>query len=103
MVVQSRSSASLTVIAPVEAPMANSTAVAVAVGVAVGDGPGEAVVVARRGDGDNGGAVSGRLGEVADERYRRRDVGDGDRCPRCRSGWPVGGLDGEGTVVVSRV
>ena len=44
--------------------MANGVAVAVPVGVAGGDRPGEALVVAGRGDGDDRGAVGGGLGEV---------------------------------------
>ena len=54
-------------------------AVAVPVGVAGGDRPGEALVVAGRGDGDDRGAVRGALGEVGrGVRDGRRDVGDRD-------------------------
>ena len=73
-------------------------AVGVAVGVAGGDGPGEAVVVAGRGDGDDRGGVRRGLGEVGrGVGDRRRDVGDGDRdVLGVGLGGPVGGLDGEG-------
>ena len=71
-------------------------AVVVAVGVAGGDRPGEAVVVAGRGDGDHGGAVGGGLGEVGrGVGDRRRDVGDRDRDVLGVGGRAVGGLDGE--------
>ena len=54
-------------------------AVLVAVGVAGGDRPGEALVVAGRGDGDDRGAVGGALGEVGGGvRDGRGDVGDRD-------------------------
>ena len=73
-------------------------AVAVAVGVAGGDRPGEAVVVAGRGDGDDRGVVGGALGEVGrGVRDGRRDVGDRDGDDLgVGLGGAVGGLDGEG-------
>ena len=94
VVSKSRSSASLTVIAPVEAPMANGRLPSlVAVGVAGGDRPGEALVVAGRGDGDHGGAGRGRLGDAGSGvRHSRRDVGDRDGDVLGVGGGAVGGL-----------
>ena len=71
-------------------------AVLVAVGVAGGDRPGEALVVAGRGDGDDRGAVGGGLGEVGrGVRDGRRDVGDRDGDDLGVGGRAVGGLDRE--------
>ena len=71
-------------------------AVAVPVGVAGGDRPGEAIVVAGRGDGDDRGAVGGALGEVGrGVRDGRGDVGDRDGDDLGVGGRAVGGLDRE--------
>ena len=72
-------------------------AVAVAVGVAGGDRPGESLVVAGRGDGDDRGVGGGALGEVGrGVRDGRRDVGDRDGDDLgVGLGGAVGGLDRE--------
>ena len=71
-------------------------AVAVPVGVAGGDRPGEAIVIAGRGDGDDRGAVGGALCEVGGSvRDGRGDVGDRDGDDLGVGGRAVGGLDRE--------
>ena len=97
VVSKSRSSASLTVIAPVPASMANGRLPSLSPSVLPAViGPGEALVVAGRGDGDDRGAVGGGLGEVGrGVRDGRGDVGDRDGDDLGVGGRAVGGLDRE--------
>ena len=94
VVSKSRSSASLTVIAPVEAPMANGRLPSLSPSVlpAVMDHCGD-VVVAGVVDVDDGIGVGGGLGEVGrGVRDGHADVGDRDRDVLGVGGGAVGGL-----------
>ena len=97
VVSKSRSSASLTVIAPVLAPMANgrlpSSSPSVLPAVIDQVRPSSSPVVD---DGDDGGVVGGGLGEVGrGVRDGRGDVGDRDGDDLGVGGRAVGGLDRE--------